>query len=163
MLSIQANNRRSELAAEWVTHFAAMIRGMDSIFRKDMEAQDVTWPQFGMMKLIERNGPMTVTDISNSMLVAPPTASRMIEGLRSKGLLAKEKDSSDHRLTRIALTPASRQLVSRLRKLQNEVMLEVFEGEETADLEESVRSLGRFAEKTREAARAKARKGIEDE
>ncbi|MHB8894187.1 MAG: MarR family winged helix-turn-helix transcriptional regulator [Candidatus Geothermincolia bacterium] len=156
-------DHRCELASEFLIHFGGIARGMDAVFRKEMEAHGVTWPQFYLLKVLSRQGPLTVTELSGSLLVAAPTASRMIDGLREKGLLDKTRDPGDHRVTVVTLTRKSRKLLERLLALQNEVMRIMFEGEETADIENSVKSLGRYVGRLHETARIRARKGAQDE
>jgi DNA-binding MarR family transcriptional regulator len=138
-------SRRQELVEEFLRGIGMMVRGMDAIFRKEMERYEVTWPQFYLMKAVKRADGITVTELSNQMMITAPTASRMIDGLCSKGLLDKVKDTADHRVTRLNLTPKSRDLVQTLTAMQNRVMMEVFEGEETAELERTVDHLGRIA------------------
>jgi DNA-binding MarR family transcriptional regulator len=118
----------------------------------------VTWPQFSLLKVVKRSGRMTVTELSNSLMVAPPTGSRMIDGLCSKGLLAKEKDPDDHRVTLVVLTRKSKGLLDNLLALQSQVMAEVLEDEDTEELARNMESLRRIAGKWLLVAEKKARK-----
>jgi DNA-binding MarR family transcriptional regulator len=154
---------RSELIAEFLQSFGTMVRGMNAIFGRELESYGVTWPQFHLLKVVKRSQRVTVTELSNSLLVAAPTASRMIEGLCSKGLLAKEKDELDHRVIIVRLTPESSSLLDRLLKLQNEVARAAFSDESTKDLEKVAKSLGRVAGKLHGTAERKVRKGVANE
>ena len=91
--------------------------------------------------------------------VFQPSGSRMIEGLCSKGRLAKEKDPDDHRVTLVVLTEKSRGLMDKLIELQSQVMSEVLEGEDTRELARNMKSLKRIADKWLAVAEKKARKG----
>jgi MarR family transcriptional regulator, organic hydroperoxide resistance regulator len=153
----------SDRATEFLAHFGAMIRGMDAVFRREMEAYDVTWPQFYLLKVLDRAGSMTVTELSGSLLVAAPTASRMIDGLCAKGLLAKTRGARDHRVAVVSLTARSRKLVGRLLELQRQIMRSVFEGESDEDIDTTIKSLGRYVSKLHTVAGARAGRGMEDE
>ena len=151
---------RSRLADEFLGLIGTMMRGTRAIFRRELEACDMTWPQFSLLKVVKKHsGRMTVTELSNSLMIAPPTGSRMIEGLCSKGLLAKEKDPDDHRVTLVVLTEKSRGLMDKLIELQSQVMSEVLEGEDTRELARNMKSLKRIADKWLAVAEKKARKG----
>jgi len=154
---------RTELIAEFLQSFGTMVRGMNALFGRELESYGVTWPQFHLMKVVKRSPRITVTELSNSLLVAAPTASRMIEGLCSKGLLTKEKDAVDHRVILVRLTPKSSSLLDRLLELQNEVARTAFSEEDTKDLEKVVESLGRVAGKLHDTAESKVRKGVANE
>ena len=141
------SERRAELAEEFLISIGQVIRGMDAIFRREFEEYEVTWPQFHMLKMIKFHGKTGVTDLSNLLMIAPPTASRMINGLTSKGLVVKEKDPSDQRVTLVALTQKSERLMEKLMKLQAEVMIEVFEGEDERELERTITGLKKLSER----------------
>lgn len=154
---------RSELADEFLLFVSTLFRGMGAIFRRMMEEYDVTWPQFHMLKMVWHSDRMTVTELSNSLMIAAPTASRMIDGLCAKGLLEKAKDPCDQRVALIRLTPKSEMLLLDLRELQNKVVSEVLEGEDTEELQRNIRSLSRIAGKWQATVEKTARKGATDE
>lgn len=154
-----SEDERSRLADEFLLFVGTMMRGTGAIFRRELDAYDVTWPQFSLLKVVKRSGRMTVTELSNSLMVAPPTGSRMIDGLCSKGLLAKEKDPDDHRVTLVVLTRKSKGLLDNLLALQSQVMAEVLEDEDTGELARNMESLRRIAGKWLAVAEKKARKG----
>ena len=154
---------RSELADEFFGFIGAIMRGTRAIFRGELEEHDVTWPQLHMLKMVKRRERTTVTDLSNSLIVAAPTASKMIDGLCGKGLLRKEKDPDDHLVTLVVLTRKSRGLLDNLLKAQSEVMAEVFAGEDTSELARNIESLSRIAGKWSAAAEKKTRKGEKHE
>lgn len=153
----------SEVAERFGQFVGSIIRGMDAIFRREMEAYEVTWPQFHLLKVVKRSERITVTELSNTLLVAAPTASRMIEGLCSKGLIEKAKDSDDHRVILVSLTPKSEALLEKLLALQRQVMSEVLAGEDPVKVDESLEFLSRLAVRFRALAESNARKGITED
>lgn len=152
-------DERSELAEEFFLFIGAIMRGTRAIFRSELEECDVTWPQFHLLKTVKRRERTTVTELSHSLMIAAPTASRMIDGLCAKGLLKKEKDPEDQRVTLVVLTHKSRRLLDNLLKAQREVMAEVFAGEDASQLAGNIESLSRIADNWSATAEKKARKG----
>lgn len=146
-------SRREELAEEFLRSIGKFVRGMNAIFRKEIEKYQVTWPQFYLMKAVKNAGGMTVTEVSNRMMVSAPTASRMIDGLCAKGLLEKAKDSDDHRITQVLPTPESEELVVTLTALQHRLMLDIFRREKESDLERTVGHLSDITDRWLEVGR----------
>lgn len=153
-----SGDERSRLAEEFLLFIGTIMRGTRAIFRRELEAYDVTWPQFHLLKMVKHRDRTTVTELSNSLMIAAPTASRMIDGLCAKGLLKKEKDPEDHRVTLVVLTRKSKGLLDNLSKAQSEVMAEVFAGEDTSELARNMESLSRIAGKWSATAEKKSKK-----
>lgn len=143
---------RGELAERFLSSVGKGMRGMSSIFRKEIERYEITLPQYHLLKLVQGQGSMTVTELGNRLMIAAPTASRMIDSLCAKDLLAKEKDPKDHRVTLVRVTGKSEKLLKRITDLQNEIITEVFKGEDGAELERSIDHLSRIADRWFEAA-----------
>ncbi len=151
------DRKRQELADEFLANVGRIMRGMRLNFRRQMERYEVTWPQFHLLKLVKRNDGITVTELAHFMMASAPTASRMIDSLCSKGLLLKVKDSEDHRVTRLKLGPRSESLMGELTELQDQVMLEVFEAEDSAELERTIKHLSRLTERWLEISEVTAK------
>jgi len=141
------SDRREELVEEFMLSMGKIMRGMRAIFRREMERFEVTWPQFHLLKFVRDGDGITVTELSQIMMISAPTTSRMIDGLCSKGLLEKAKDDEDHRVIRLQLTPKSENLLKALTSLQNKILLEVFQEEDAAELERTARHIGRITDK----------------
>ncbi len=157
------DDTRAQLAEEFLLFIRQMMRGTYFIFHEELDRHAVTWPQFHLLKVVNTRGEVRVTELSNMLMISAPTASRMIDGLVAKGILAKEKDPEDHRVALVRLTDKSEALLADLMSLQNEVMAEVFEGEETADLERTIHHLGDIGRRWSETSEKRAGKGMECE
>ena len=153
------NDKRAELAGEFLLSIEKLMKGTGVIFRSVLEDYGVTHAQFHLLMVVKGRGKTTVTEISRLLMIAPPTASRMIEGLCTKGLLKKEKDASDHRVTRISLTGKSKRLVTDLTERRARVLTEVFKSEDEKELELTVSHLGRITDSCASTVEARARKG----
>lgn len=146
------------MAERLVLSVGKMARGMTAIFRREMERYDVTWPQFHVLRFVNREGRATVTDVSNMLMISAPTASRMIEGLCAKGYLRKARDEADHRVTRLELTREAARVVGELQELQDEVMSDVLREEDGAELRRTIEHLGRISDRWFQAAERAAKK-----
>jgi DNA-binding MarR family transcriptional regulator len=75
---------------------------------------DVTLPQYRALVVLASRGPQKVADIATELGVAPSTGTRMVDRLIRKGLIGRERSSTDRRVVRVTLTVAGRQLVDRV-------------------------------------------------
>jgi DNA-binding MarR family transcriptional regulator len=126
---VMAEERIKRLADEFLASEGRIMRGMRVIFRRG-EKYEVTWPQFHLLKFIRDGNGVTVTDVSQKLMVSAPTASRMIDGLCSKGLVDKVKDDADHRVYKLELSARSESLMEKLTDLQDRVLYDVFKDED---------------------------------
>lgn len=127
--------RSEELAEEFLSSLRKIMRGKNAIFRKELEEYGITWPQFHLLKLVKDSKGMSVTELGDTMIVTPPTVSRMIEGLCAKGLLTKAKNSKDRRIAHVQATPEGKALVQKVVSLQRHLMHEVFEAFQEEEIE----------------------------
>ena len=134
------------LAESFFKSVGTAMRGMGAVFRKELEGYDVTWPQFHLLKQVESRDGLQVTEVSSLLMIAPPTASRMIDGLAAKGLLRKEKDERDHRVTRVLLTGDGGHLMEEMRKALRRLMIQVLEGEDEEEVTRALDYLERIAD-----------------
>jgi len=67
------------------------------------------------LSTLECHGPLTPSELAARERVQRPTATRILAGLDAAGLIVREPDPSDGRVTRVRVTPAARTLLRRLR------------------------------------------------
>jgi DNA-binding MarR family transcriptional regulator len=73
--------------------------------------EEVTLPQYRMLVLLCSRGPQRVADLAEALGVNPSTATRMSDRLVTKHLVRRQRQVSDRRSVRVAVTPAGRALV----------------------------------------------------
>jgi DNA-binding MarR family transcriptional regulator len=91
---------------------------------------------------IERCGPLTPSALAEHERIKRPTATRAAAQLEARGLVTRTPDPTDGRVTHLAITPAGRALLRRIRSRKNEYLarrLRELEPDELA-------TLGRAAE-----------------
>lgn len=74
--------------------------------------------QLSALAVVERHGPLTLGALAELEQVAPPSVTRVVAKLEADGLLTRQPDPDDRRVTRVAVTPKGRNLLvaSRRRK-----------------------------------------------
>jgi DNA-binding MarR family transcriptional regulator len=125
--------------------------------RLRQEANEGATPsQLAALATVERHGPMTLGDLAAHERVRPPTMTRIVAGLEEGGLLSREIDPADRRVSRMTLTPEGSRLLSRSRTRKDAflaAMLEPLDPEEIAVVERAVPILERLIEDSRGTAR----------
>lgn len=142
----------NELAEVLMKSVEKVFRGARAVFREEMSKYGLTFPQFHLIKTLRDRGSLTVTEISTSMLIAPPTASRMIDTLCRKGFLRKQKTEYDKRFTSVALTDKSVRILERISSKQLKFASEILRSEKIADVQHCISNLAKLADKWVELA-----------
>jgi DNA-binding MarR family transcriptional regulator len=76
---------------------------------------DVTPSMLSALTVVERLGPIALGDLAGFERVRPPTMTRIVSRLEEDGLVSKEADQSDRRITHLSLTDAGRKLITKNR------------------------------------------------
>src|SRR5436190_544424 len=69
---------------------------------------DLTIPQFRTLAFVGRNDGAMLVDVANFLALTPPSASKLVDGLFSAGLLAREQPREDRRRVALRLTEKGR-------------------------------------------------------
>ena len=156
-------DRHIDLAEEFFSSIRKMLWGIRVIFREEMEKHGVTWPQFHLLRAVGEKSRATVGELSRYLMVAAPTASRMIDGLCAKGFLRKEIDPHDHRVALLMLTPKSERLLEDVTEFRNKAIAGVLEDESDEELERTIGHLVELSNRWLRIAEETARKGCDEE
>jgi DNA-binding MarR family transcriptional regulator len=71
----------------------------------------------GTLRLVQRQGPIAVSDVARRLEVDLSNASRQLRALEDQGLVARRVDRDDRRVARVAITAAGRRVLERARAL----------------------------------------------
>lgn len=69
---------------------------------------DLSMPQFRTLAFVGRNSGAMLCDVAHFLALTPPAASKLVDGLFTAGLLARETGSQDRRCVELKLTAAGR-------------------------------------------------------
>jgi DNA-binding MarR family transcriptional regulator len=106
---------RAEVANQ--VHSAAIhiLRGL----RKQDESSGMSASRLSALSVVVFAGPLTLGDLAAAEQVKPPTMTRLVTGLESDGLVRREIDAEDGRVTRVRATPKGTRVLhaARLRRV----------------------------------------------
>ena len=82
----------------------------------ELEALGLTGSAARALRLLGRHGePLRMSELARRLDIVPRSATSVVDALEAAGLVARTGDPDDRRATLVALTPAGRSALSRLR------------------------------------------------
>jgi DNA-binding MarR family transcriptional regulator len=81
--------------------------------------EELSPSQAAALSTIDRHGPLTPSELADRERVRRPTATRLIAVLEDAGLVDRTRDPLDGRSFLVALSPAGRELLARVRTRKN--------------------------------------------
>ena len=91
---------------------SAAIHLLRRIRREDRES-GLSAPRLSALSVVIMAGPVTLGELAAAEQVRPPTMTRLVQALESHGLVTREPDPGDGRLTRIRATAKGQALFAR--------------------------------------------------
>jgi DNA-binding MarR family transcriptional regulator len=79
--------------------------------RREDTASGLSAPRLSALSVVVFGGPLTLGELANAEQVRPPTMTRLVSALEAEGLVTREPDADDGRLTRIRPTAKGRSLL----------------------------------------------------
>jgi DNA-binding MarR family transcriptional regulator len=79
-------------------------------------ASGLTPSQLSALAAVHNRGPLTLGELADHERVAPPTITKVVAKLVSDGLLERQVDPDDRRVTRVRVTAAGMALVDETRR-----------------------------------------------
>jgi DNA-binding MarR family transcriptional regulator len=105
--------------------------------RKEDDASGLSAPRLSALSVVVFGGPVTLGQLARAEQVKPPTMTRIVTGLENDGLVRREGDKRDKRLTRIYTTSKGRKVLMAGRTRRVELLARAVEnlsGRQLADL-----------------------------
>jgi DNA-binding MarR family transcriptional regulator len=110
--------------------------------RREDATTGLSAPRLSALSVVVFGGPLTLGELANAEQVRPPTMTRLVSALEDEGLVAREADPDDKRLTRIRATQKGRTLLSRGRARRVAALTAEVRGLEPGERAELTRALG---------------------
>jgi len=76
---------------------------------------ELSYAQFGLLFGLAQGGEMSASEVATCADVTPATATQMLDGLESHGLIERRRSDSDRRSVLVSLTPRGSELVAERR------------------------------------------------
>ena len=112
---------RTEATSTELTETAARMRLAINRTARRMRQEakaDLGPASVGALASIERAGPLTPSELARIESIQRPTATRLLGRLTDAGLVTRTADPDDGRSAIVAISPAGREALTRLRKLK---------------------------------------------
>lgn len=100
---------------------SAAIHLLRRLRREDAKT-GLSAPRLSALSVVVFAGPLTLGELAAAEQVKPPTMTRLVSALETDGLVTREPDADDGRLTRIRATPKGRTLLMRGRARRVEAL-----------------------------------------
>jgi DNA-binding MarR family transcriptional regulator len=113
---------------------------------------DVEWSAHMLLKLIQHEGPMRASALSDCLKQDPSTISRQVAALVKDGLLERRADPDDGRASLLALTPKADAVLADHEKVRLDFFARTLDGWSDQDLRRFATLLRRFTEAHEAAA-----------
>jgi DNA-binding MarR family transcriptional regulator len=85
--------------------------------RAEREAtDDLSANALAVLGTLSRHGPMTIGDLAAAEKVQPPSMTRTIAALKSRGLVERSPHGTDRRVVMVSLTAAAHQVIAASRR-----------------------------------------------
>src|SRR5688572_32560330 len=92
-------------------HWVA-IHLLRRVRKRDVES-GLTGPQLSALSVFGFGGRRTLGELAQAEQVSRPTITRLVASLEAKGLVVREPDESDGRVTWVRATPLGREMMER--------------------------------------------------
>lgn len=98
------------------------VSQMDNKHHQLLKRFDITQPQFNILRILRGQHPnaTTVNDLIDRMLDKASNASRIVEKLRSKGLVERNVSAHDRRAVDVSITAKGLEILSRIDEVEPE-------------------------------------------
>lgn len=97
--------------------YITLMRAAESVTArttKPMGAHDLTVSQFGALEALYHLGPLQLNELARKLLKTSGNITLVVENLRKRGLVSRERLEDDRRCVVVTLTPRGRKLIERV-------------------------------------------------
>ena len=115
-----------------------------SSFDTELEPFGVTGAQFEVLKNIARDRGETAASLCRALHHDTGSMTRMLDRLQEKGLVSRERGTSDRRVVLLRLTPAGQRLIPKIRPALRRALRRHLAGFTPGEIESLKRYLGRL-------------------
>ena len=133
---------RNAFDSAWDDFFESIRRAR---VRAAREHGELTMSQFHLLGALADRSPRSVGELAELAGVAPPTATRMLDGLVRAGIVERRASSSDRRVVEIELTVEGKRIVRRKRSRIATKRRSLYDSLDPDEREQSAQLLRRLA------------------
>ncbi len=139
------NSARNSQVDEAVQAFQSLLQALHAGATSEWMDLHLTMPQLKGLFAIQRNGPLTVGLLAETLGIGLPAASQLVERLVQSGVAERNEDLSDRRRALVCLSPEGERLVVRLQQVSRDRLTKLLSVLEEDDLTALIRGLRALA------------------
>lgn len=133
---------------DWSSRFGTLVHDVARVYsrsfdRRARENFDLTRAQCRVLVMLHRYGVQTQAELAERMELTPMALVRLLDRLREKGLVRRERDPNDKRAHLLHLTDASHAKIDTIIAFANVTEREALENLSAAERSELTRLLGK--------------------
>ncbi len=132
MADVVPNDTATQLADRLHSAAIHLLRRL----RREDARTGLSGPRLSALSVVVFAGPLTLGELAAAEQVRPPTMTRLVRALESRGLVAREADESDGRIVRLRATAKGRTLMAEGRARRVRALAEGLRTLETAEVAE---------------------------
>jgi DNA-binding MarR family transcriptional regulator len=139
--------KRAELADQLHSAAIHLLRQL----RKEDDASGLSAPRLSALSVVVFGGPLTLGQLARAEQVRPPTMTKLVTGLEKDGLVRRQPDSHDKRLTKIVATAKGQRILleGRARRVRSlTAAVDKLEESELAHLDHGIQVFRKLIEVT---------------
>ena len=106
-MSLKTSARNNALADSLHSAALHLLRSL----RKADTASGITAPRLSALSVVVFGGPRTLGELAHAEQVKPPTMTRLVAALEAEGLVKRQVDREDRRITRIYATKKGKKVM----------------------------------------------------
>ncbi|HEX7556985.1 MAG TPA: MarR family transcriptional regulator [Leptolinea sp.] len=114
------------LALDTFIKFTRASNAFESRLLRRNVLEDLTISQFGVLEILLHLGPMCQSDLGSKLLKSGGNITLVVDNLEKRGLVRRQTDASDRRMTNVLLTPTGEELIKRIFPEQVKSIVEEF-------------------------------------
>ncbi|MCL6600549.1 MAG: MarR family transcriptional regulator [Alicyclobacillus macrosporangiidus] len=106
-----------------------------------LDQHQITPPQFDALLILDRNGDLTIGDLSSRLYLAYSTTTDLVDRLERSGFVARERDQADRRVVRVRLLQKGADIIERVLDARRAYLAGVLESLSHSERSEILRAL----------------------
>lgn len=118
---------------------------VSNMLKKDMQSYGLNPTEFTVMEVLYSKGEQPIQIIGNKVLLASSSITYVIDQLEKKGLVERQVNEIDRRVTLVSLTEEGNKLMKDIFPQHTDIICDVFEevsDEDLLNLSESLKKVG---------------------
>ena len=103
-------------------------------------------PQYILLRTLDKAGAMRVSDVATHLGVTNPAASMLLNAMTADGLVDRDSDPDDRRVTLVSVSDAGAEKLARAEDVRRRFMRRVTSALEPHELESMIKGLNELAD-----------------